>query len=138
MNFYKIHFKNYNVPPRVIYSDGTLDDWAVIKQKNTVVTIENSITFSGWDIDIVEQLPDDEESIEKTLAYARSLWAETYEKAKKRTNHNQAPRPIRAVQKRHENNILALNNSQNAPKQLWDLPVNSQKSANSKHGKQSS
>lgn len=47
MNFYKIHFKNYNVPPRVIYANGTLDDWAIVKQKNTVVTIENNITFSG-------------------------------------------------------------------------------------------
>ena len=122
MRFFKIYFKNYNVQPRVIYTNATLDNRDTIKSKDLPVTIEDDITFRWSDIDIVEQIPDDVETIEKTLAYAKTLWSETYSKAKQRTKQNQAPRPIRAVRKRHDNNALTLNNNSNGSETpaLWE------------------
>ena len=73
MRFFKIHFKNYNIQPRVICADATLDNRDTIKSKDMPVTIADDITFRGSDIDVVEQIPEDVETIEKTLAYAKTL-----------------------------------------------------------------
>lgn len=89
----------------------SLSDRHKVKTKDMPITIENTIHFTGGDIDIVEQIPDDTETIEKTLAYAKTLSVETYEKAKKWTKQNQAARPIRAVKKWHDQNLLSITNN---------------------------
>lgn len=106
--FYKVYFKDFNVWMRVFYADLTLADWQSIRLNNEIIT-KDWKQFEWNSISFVEQIPDYEESEEKSLAYARSLGNEVFNQTILRQQKNKAPWPITYIEKRSKQNLSLTN-----------------------------
>lgn len=105
--FRKLHFFG-NVTKVFYLNEDT--PWKTYLENKAYVEVDD-VTFHWSSVSMVERIYDIEESEEKSLAYAKSLWQEVFNHTLNRQKRNKWPLPLQSIERRANANLSLTDQS---------------------------